>query len=45
MRYQDGAKSGEASMAQSLATQKEIFGKVDEFIGIQVDGSRARRNY
>ena len=32
MRYMDGAKSGEASMAQSLATQKEIFGKLDEFI-------------
>ena len=32
MAYLDGAKSGEASMAQSLATQAEIFGKPDEFI-------------
>lgn len=32
MRYLEGAKSGEASMAQSLATQAEIFGKLDEFI-------------
>ena len=32
MRYMDGAKSGEASMAQSIATQAEIFGKLDEFI-------------
>lgn len=32
MRYMDGAKSGEASMVQSIATQKEIFGKLDEFI-------------
>ena len=32
MRYLDGAKSGEASMTQSLATQEEIFGKLDEFI-------------
>lgn len=32
MRYLDVAKSGEASMAQSLATQAEIFGKLDEFI-------------
>jgi len=32
MRYLDSAKSGEASMAQSLATQSEIFGKLDEFI-------------
>ena len=32
MRYLDGAKSGEASMAQSVATQAEIFGKLDEFI-------------
>lgn len=34
MRYLDGAKSGEASMAQSLATQAEIFAKLDEFIGV-----------
>ena len=32
MRYLDSAKSGDASMAQSLATQSEIFGKLDEFI-------------
>lgn len=32
MRYLDGAKSGEASMAQSIATQAEMFGKLDEFI-------------
>lgn len=32
MRYLDGAKSGEVSMAQSLATQAEIFAKLDEFI-------------
>ena len=32
MQYLDGAKSGEASMTQSLATQAEIFGKLDEFI-------------
>jgi len=32
MAYLDGAKSGEASMAQSLATQAEIFAKLDEFI-------------
>jgi len=32
MRYLDGAKSGEASMAKSLAAQAEIFGKLDEFI-------------
>ena len=32
MRYLDGAKSGEASMAQSLVTQSEIFGKLNEFI-------------
>jgi len=32
MRYLEGAKSGEASMAQSLATQAEIFAKLDEFI-------------
>lgn len=32
MRYLGGAKSGEASMAQSLATQAEIFRKLDEFI-------------
>lgn len=31
-RYLDGAKSGKASMALSLATQAEIFGKLDEFI-------------
>lgn len=34
MRYLDGAKSGEANMAQSLATQAEIFAKLDEFIGV-----------
>lgn len=34
MQYLDGAKSGEASMAQSLATQAEIFAKLDEFIGV-----------
>ena len=32
MRYLYGAKSGEASMVQSLATQAEIFAKLDEFI-------------
>lgn len=32
MRYLEGAKSGEASMVQSLATQVEIFAKLDEFI-------------
>ena len=32
MRYMDGAKSGGVSMEQSLATQAEIFGKLDEFI-------------
>ena len=32
VRYLHGAKSGEASMAQSHATQAEIFGKLDEFI-------------
>lgn len=32
MRYLEGAKSVEASMAQSIATQAEIFGKLDEFI-------------
>lgn len=32
MRYLDRAKSGEASMEQSIATQKEIFAKLDEFI-------------
>ena len=32
MAYLDGAKMGEASMAQSVATQAEIFGKLDEFI-------------
>lgn len=32
MRYLEGAKSGEASMAQSLATQADIFAKLDEFI-------------
>lgn len=32
MRYLDVAKSGEASMAQSLATHKEILVKLDEFI-------------
>ena len=32
MLYLDGTKSGEASMEQSIATQSEIFGKLDEFI-------------
>lgn len=32
MRYLEGAKSGETSMVQSLATQAEIFAKLDEFI-------------
>ena len=32
MRYLEDAKSGEASMVQSLATQAEIFAKLDEFI-------------
>lgn len=34
MRYLDGAKMGEASMEQSLATQKEIFSKLDAFIEV-----------
>ena len=34
MQYLDGAKNGEASMEQSLATQAEIFAKLDEFIGV-----------
>lgn len=34
MRYLEGAESGEASMVQSLATQAEIFAKLDEFIGV-----------
>ncbi len=28
------SESGEANMAQSIATQAEIFGKLDEFIGV-----------
>ena len=34
MVHRELAKSGEASMAQSLATQAEIFAKLDEFIGV-----------